>query len=86
MTSTPGRSPERIDSGVVGPVAAPYQERALVEPDGIPALGHRGRVQPAGDGDPCLTKSAAIASGSPRLPSLPGRRRMAPSSETIAGS
>ncbi len=53
--------PQRLDPGVVRPVAAPDKERALVEPERVAALGERRSLEPRGDRDARpLPRSAAI--------------------------
>ena len=45
---------ERPDADVVRAVAAPDEQRALVEPEGVAALGRRRRLEPHGDRNACL--------------------------------
>ena len=41
--------PERVDAGGVRSVAAADEQRRLVEPERVAALGRRGRLEPGGD-------------------------------------
>ena len=43
------RCPQGSHARVVRPVAAADQERSLVQPDRVAALGGRGRLEPSGD-------------------------------------
>ena len=45
---------QRLDAGVVRPVAPSDEERLLVEPDRVAAFRERRRVEPPGDRDSCF--------------------------------
>ena len=81
MTSTPGNAVgERRNRGLVRAVADPDEERPLVEPDRVAALGEHGLVEL--DRRPERRRSASEARSPPArlaVSSLPGRRSTAPS-------
>ena len=80
------RIAELLDPGGVRPVAVADEQRSLVEPERVAALDRRRCLEPRGDRNAGRREVAAIASGSPRRPSFPGRSRIAPCSATSAGS
>ena len=79
-TSTPGNAASRAATdGLVRPVADADEQRALVEPERVAALGER-RLLELGRrwARPAASSAGAIAAGSLRRPSFPGRRSTAP--------
>ena len=87
ITSTPGNaSASAVTRGWIRPVADPDEERALVEPDRVATLGEHRLLESAATGTSAAASEAAIALGSPRLPSLPGRSSTAPLAPTSTGS
>ena len=67
-------------------IAVADEQRVVVEPDGVAAFDGGGRRHLRGDRDARGLEARADAPGSPRRPSLPGRRSAAPPSPTSTGS
>ena len=81
------RRAQRGDTRRVRPVAAADQERPLVEPEQVAALGGRRRLERRGDGNP---EPRQVVDGCRRLGDgagpCPAAATITPRSETIAGS
>src|SRR6266536_5454719 len=67
-----GQLRQRVRAGLVRPVAEPHEQRSLVEPDQIAALGEGRRVKPSGDRNSRPRELDAERLGLGAAPWLPG--------------